>query len=347
MNRICIALVAVALALTGVTPSPAPASATASTSPGEGYAPLHRPGPRLSVPRSELRNALDCHGSPRADKRPVLLSPGTSVTPEQNFAWNYMKAFTAQGRYWCAVTMPHHTYGDIQVAGEHLVFAIRRMHRRTGRRIAVVGHSQGGMNPRWALRFWPDTRRKVADLIGMAPSNHGTTAIQQCVEGATTCAPAIWQQRDEAQLIKAVNSRAETFRGISYTNITTERDEVVTPMTSSFLHTGRGRIRNIPVQDICPAAAWEHNFVGTVDPVAYALVMDAITHRGPADPARIDPGVCNQAYMPYVDPASLDFVPAVFAAPSMTGILVPFASAVGAPMLSREPELRCYVFARC
>ena len=116
------------------------------------------------MPASKLRTAMSCHGSPASRKRPVLLSPGTSVTPEENFSWNYMKAFTAQGRYWCAVTMPHHTFGDIQTAGEYLVHGIRRMHHRTGKRIAILGHSQGGMNPRWALRFWPDTRKMVDDL---------------------------------------------------------------------------------------------------------------------------------------------------------------------------------------
>lgn len=36
---------------------------------------------------------------------------------------------------------------------------------------AVLGHSQGGMVMRWSLRFWPDTRAMVADVIGMAGSN--------------------------------------------------------------------------------------------------------------------------------------------------------------------------------
>ena len=333
------------LVLTGLNLAVPAAAPSAMASTESAYAPLNRPGPRLSVPLRKLRAAMTCHGSPQSGKRPVLLSPGTSVTPEENFSWNYMKAFTAQGRYWCAVTMPHHTFGEIQTAAEYLVHAIRTMHRRTSQKIAVLGHSQGGMNPRWALRFWPDTRTMVDDLIGMAPSNHGTTALQTCIPGATTCAPAIWQQLDEARFIKALNSRAETFRGISYTVITTRLDQVVTPMSSSFLHTGAGKIRNIPVQDICPADVYDHNLLGTIDPVAYALVMDALRHRGPADPPRIDRAVCGRQYMPYVDPAALDYLPALLAAPSLASTLVPMANAAGAPMVSREPRLRCYVFA--
>jgi triacylglycerol esterase/lipase EstA (alpha/beta hydrolase family) len=75
--------------------------------------------------------------------------------------------------------------------GEHLVHAIRTVHRHTGKKIAMLGHSQGGMNPRWALRFWPGTRRMVDDLIGMAPSNHGTTALMSCLPDVTTCTPAV------------------------------------------------------------------------------------------------------------------------------------------------------------
>ncbi|WP_156388685.1 esterase/lipase family protein [Nocardioides sp. Root151] len=339
-----VSLALVALGLVGLAPVGPVQAATSVPS----YAPLDRPGPKLSVPAARLRASLECHGSPASTKRPVLLSPATSVTPRENYAWNYMKAFTAQGRYWCAVTMPHHTFGDIQGAGEYHVHAIRTMFRRTGKRISIVGHSQGGMNPRWALRFWPDTRAMVDDVIGMAPSNHGTESIPSCIPGVTTCTPAVWQQQAGARFIRALNSRAETFRGISYTNITSRTDEVVTPMSSSFLHTGAGRIANVPVQDICPLDVYEHNLVGTIDPTAYALVMDALNHRGPADPARIDRVVCGQLHMPYVDPAELDYVPMLVALPNLASTLLPYVNTAGAPMVKAEPRLRCYVFTgRC
>src|SRR3954447_5022000 len=254
------ATVAVAAALTAAQAQAAPS----------GYAPLDRPGPRLSAPVGTLRSALHCEGDFRRSRRePVLLSPGTSATPEQNFSWNYERAFTAQHRPWCDLTMPHHTLGDIQVAGEYLVYGIRTMHARAGRRIAVLGHSQGGMSMRWALRFWPDTRPMVDDIIGMAPTNHGTTAGGSCTEGQTKCVPAAWQQAASAQFIAALNSYAETFRGISYTNVFTHTDEEVKPSdsaatASSSLHTGAGRITNVATQDICPTDTYEHNFLGTV-----------------------------------------------------------------------------------
>jgi len=328
----------------------APVAAQATDGPT--YAPLDRPGPRLSVDRATLRASLACHGSPTAGGEPVLLNPATSVTPEQNFSWTYEKAFTAQHRYWCAVTMPFHTFGDIQTAGEYLVHAIRTMHARTGRQIGILGHSQGGMSMRWALRFWPDTRGMVKDVIGMAGSNHGTTALPVCGQlGITTCTPAVWQQQADATFIKALNSRAETFAGISYTEVYSHTDEVVMPnssaaSSSSSLHTGAGQITNVATQDICPTDVDEHLLVGTVDPTTYALVMDALTHAGPADPHRIGTASCSQLFMPYVDPASVDtYLQPLSALPSLVSTSLPMITFSGAPMLKREPPLRCYTYA--
>lgn len=324
-------------------------TATATTTPA--YAPLSRPGPALGVAPATLAAALTCHGSPRSGGEPVLLSPGTSVTPAQNFSWNYEKAFTAQGRYWCAVAPPFHTLGDIQTAGAYLVYAIRAMHHAAGRRIAVLGHSQGGMSMRWALRFWPDTRTMVDDVIGMAGDNHGSTALATCIPGVTRCMPSIWQQGAGANFIKALNSGTETFAGISYTEIYSHNDEVVTPSTnnaaaSSALHTGAGAITNVAVQDICPLDPDEHLTVGTIDPATYALVMDALTHAGPARPARIDRAVCGHLYMPYVDPANVAMYVAVLeAVPNLATVTLPDLSFAGAPLVAKEPALRCYVFA--
>ncbi len=336
-----LALLATVLVSGGITTTPAQADTTSPS-----YAPLDRPGPRLSVPAATLSAALRCQGDPRSTRRPVLLSPATSVTPDENYSWNWSKVFARQGRYFCSVTMPFHTFGDIQVAGEYLVHAIRTMHRRTGRRVAVLGHSQGGMSPRWALRFWPDTRAKVSEVIGMAPSNHCTNVLLTCIPGVTRCVPAVWQQLAGSAFLKALNSRAETFAGVDYTNVYTALDEVVRPPESSGLRTGRGRIANVPVQDVCPLDPYEHVLMGTVSPAVHAIVMDALDHDGPARPARIDRAACNRLYMPGVDPVDVaSYAPVLLALPSLLSTAVPSVTLSGAPLLAREPALRCYVYA--
>jgi Putative serine esterase (DUF676) len=316
------------------------------------YAPLDRPGPALSVPTATLAAALQCSGDFTSPLEPILLNPATGVTVDQNYEWNYEKAFTAQGRPWCALHMPSHTLGDIQVAGEYLVYGIRAMHAKAHKKIAIMGHSQGGMSMRWALRFWPDTRPMVDDVIGMAGSNHGTTALPTCRPGLTKCLPAVWQQQANAAFIKALNSGAETFKGISYTEIFTHTDEVVQPNSSdagssSALHTGEGDITNVSTQDVCPLDVYEHLLIGTIDPTAYALAQDALNHTGPAKPSRIGKASCLKLFQPGVNPLSADmYLKVLQGAPGLASVTLPDINLVGAPELAAEPALRCYTTAK-
>jgi hypothetical protein len=317
-----------------------------------GYAPLDRPGPALTVPTATLQAALKCSGDLTAGGlEPVLLNPATGVTPDQNYSWNYERAFTAQHRAWCAVTMPHHTLDDIQTAGEYLVHSIRTMYAAAHRRIAILGHSQGGMSMRWALRFWPDTRAMVDDVIGLAGTNHGTRIGGNCNPGYTSCPPAVWQQSTKSAFVAALNSGAETFAGVSYTEVFTHTDEVVqpnlTPATAtSALHTGAGAVTNIATQTICPLDLYEHLGIGTIDPVAYALVIDALNHAGPAVPGRVSRGVCFSLYQPGVNPLNVqNYLQVLAGAPGLLSVSLPDFNLVGAPEVAAEPALRCYVYA--
>jgi hypothetical protein len=341
--------IAAALAVAGLLTT---GSTPVGAAPSGAFAALDRPGPALSVAPAALAAALHCSGDfAHGDLEPVLLSPATGVTPDQNYSWNYERAFTAQGRPWCAVTMPYDTEGDIQIAGEYLVYSIRTVAAMAHRRIAVMGHSQGGMSMRWALRFWPDTRSLVDDVIGLAGSNHGTTSLGACVAGKTLCPAASWQQGSSAQFIKALNSGAETFAGISYTEIFTHTDEVVRPngsdaTSSSALHTGAGAITNVSTQDICRLDVYEHLSIGTVDPAAYALVIDALDHAGPAVPGRISRSTCLRVYQPGVDPLNAQtYLQVLAGVPGLLAVDVPDVNIAGVPEVAAEPALRCYVFA--
>lgn len=305
------------------------------------YAPLNRPGPKLEVPRADLKASLECSKGVRNAKRePVLLLPATGVDSEHNFAWNYERAFAQRKIPFCTSDQQGElssNMDDIQIRGDYVTYAIRRMHRMAGRRIATLGHSQGGMITRWSLRFWPDTRRMVDDVIGMAGSNHGSSGGDaSCAAG---CSAAFAQQSADSKFIAALNSRAETFKRISYTEIYTNNDEVVTPPPSAGV-SGPGRITNVAIQSICPADPEEHLSVGTSDATAYGLVIDALTHRGPAKPSRVDPAVCGQALMPGIDPGT-------YAADTGASLAFLGNSIATYPHVDREPPLRCYVRLRC
>jgi hypothetical protein len=138
------------------------------------YAPVNRAGPRLSVPAAKLAAALKCDGPlAGAAHPPVLLVPGATLNPTTDFSYGWEPALRQLGYPYCTIDLPGNAMADVQTAGEYVVYAIRTMHAAYGGRIDIIGHSQGGMVPRWALRFWPDTRAMVDDLIGLSPSNHG------------------------------------------------------------------------------------------------------------------------------------------------------------------------------
>ena len=332
-RRLLLAASAAAL-LAGVT------AAVADTSPAP-YAPLDRPGPALSVGKATLSAALHCtSGVDHATREPILLIPGTDLDPDPNFSWNYERAFTSLKWPYCTVTLPGHTMGDAQIAGEYVVFALRTMAARSGHKVDVLGYSQGGMLPRWALRWWPDTRALVDDVVGLDPSNHGTLdAVASCQQ---PCPVADRQQATGSNFLTALNSGAETFAGIDYTVVYSHTDEIVVPNLdatgSSSLHTGGGHIANIAVQDICPNDASDHLAMGSYDPVGYALVIDAFTHAGVASASRVPVTTCGQLFQPGVDSAT-------FASDYAAYLAFIGNSQSSAPTTSSEPALRCYVFA--
>jgi hypothetical protein len=304
------------------------------------YAAIGRTGPALTVPADRLKAALSCTSNvARATRDPILLVAGTGHTPKSNFAWNYVRSFNTAKQPWCSITVPGASMGDIQVAAEYVVYALRDVSARSGRKVDVLGWSQGGMSPRWALRFWPDTRGMVDDLVGLAPSNHGTLDAELC---AVACPDAFWQQRGTSKFMKALNSGVETFEGIDYTVVYTRLDQVVIPNLdaksgSSSLRTGKGDITNVATQEICPLSLADHMQLGSSDAVGYAVAMDAFANDGPASAARIARSVCTKPFHQGVSPLTVALDAAGFATATAANI-------AAYPQSFAEPRLRPYVF---
>ncbi|GAB3581542.1 hypothetical protein GCM10027445_53560 [Amycolatopsis endophytica] len=308
------------------------------------FAPVDRPGPELTVPAEELAKSVTCTANAAdATEDVVLFVPGTTLTPTQNFGWNWFRALDLLGRPYCAVTEPDQAMSDAQVSAEYVVNAIRYVHRISGRKVDILGHSQGGTEPRFALRFWPDLRPMVDDYVAFGATNHGSVVINAMCPPVLGCAPALWQQTLNSDYVRAMNSGQETFPGISYTAIYTRTDEFVQPNLdgrgTTSLHGGGGQITNVALQDVCPAdVAGEHLAIGTYDPTAYAIAMDALDHPGPADPARIPREACGHLFMPGVDPVR--FATDYAALAGVVGEQLALHSRVPA-----EPPLKSYVYA--
>jgi triacylglycerol lipase len=168
--------------------------------------------------------------------------------------------------------------GEIAASAQQLSAFVDNVLQQTGaRKVDIVGHSQGGMMPRYYLKNLGGAA-KVDDLVGLAPSNHGTTN-PLAPYGGLTC-PACVEQAAGSPFITALNAGDETPGDVSYTQIETKYDEVVTPYTSAFLSDGT----NVLLQDSCPADVVEHlGIVG--DPIALQWVKNALSRPGPADPS--------------------------------------------------------------
>jgi triacylglycerol lipase len=260
------------------------------TTPDAGGWPGNAP---YSVPRATLDASLECgtaiDGGGRAE--PVLLVHGTGVTPEQNWGWSYRPALRKAGFEVCWVALPDAAFGDIQVSAEYAARAIEVMNERTGERIDVIGHSQGGLSLRWAIK-WFQAGALVDDYVGFASPNHGTRTAASAAR-AGKCFEACWQMRPGSEFISALNRGDETPGDASYTSIYTMNDEAVRPVESSSLDGAT----NVVIQDVCPGRPVEHLLLAG-DAVTWELAIDALAHRGPADAARISPLACFKLALP-------------------------------------------------
>jgi triacylglycerol lipase len=301
--------------------------------------PNREPGPAIAD-TSELR--LHCVGdaaaSAKAGRTPVLLIHGTGSNFRSNFSWNWARAFTLEKRAFCGIDLPADASGDVQVAAEHVVRAIRTLHAAAGAPVSLVGHSQGGLIGRWALKYWPDTRAMVDDYVALAPPNHGTaTFVAQCT-AAGECPAARWQQRTGSRFLAALNDGPQTWPGVDYTQVMVRTDEIVAPHTSAALPAAPN-VGNVEIGTVCPGELTEH-FGLAYDNAAYLIGMDALTHPGPAKPDRIRGDRCGPPLMPAVDPVAFPS--------NAAAALVQSASAmVAAKELPAEPPLRCYADRTC
>jgi hypothetical protein len=255
--------------------------------------------PALTVSDAKLAAAFHCHGAiDQATTTPIMLVTGTGATGEEAYALA-KPALDAYGHPVCDVDFPDFMTADIQVSVQYLVYGIREEVRRAGRRIAVVGISQGGLLPRIALTYWPSLRNKVADVVAMAGTQHGTIgpagASRRCSR-RRPCAPAVWQQAARSNLILALDAQPDETPGpTSWTTVRSATDETVRPTTGRHPASALAGATNILIQDVCPGRKVSH--IGTgLDSVTHAAIRDAIDNAGPAKLARLPGDVCSHRF---------------------------------------------------
>jgi hypothetical protein len=289
--------------------------------------------PKLRTSPKKLAAGYHCPVPIKGKKTPIMLVTGTGFTGDEAYAIA-KPAFDTLGNPVCYVNYPFRTTGDIQVSVEYLVYGIRRMSAMRGGAISIVGHSQGGTLPIYALRYWPDLARRVDDYVGLAPAlNSPATGDVFC---ASSCTAPFQQLRSNSDWFESF-SHWPLPAGASYTTIASRTDEIVFPQPQASHLDGA---TNVLLQDLCPAKVVDH-FGMASDGAVYAIASDALTHPGAADTARLDPvATCTQQFLPGADPAksSTDLA---------TGATGSASAVQNGRQETKEPPVRCYMHASC
>lgn len=256
-------------------------------------------GPTPSGADRPLREATKCqaHDELRGARGVVLLVHGTGEEREETWSWSYEPALRGSGFATCSVQLPDHGLGNFAVAAEYVVAGIRKASRRADSPVAVVGYSQGGALPVWAVKFWPGLATRVSDVVSLGGPFNGTQLGNE-VCAAGQCAPLAWQLRQGSDHVAALR-RDPIPAGVDVTSVSTQYDEIVRPQPEASQLDGAS---NVMLQDVCAQDPSEHGLI-LGDPVAFALALDALTHDGPADPARLPDDVCEQTFIPHGDAA--------------------------------------------
>ncbi|WP_165914537.1 alpha/beta fold hydrolase [Streptomyces sp. AcE210] len=285
--------------------------------------------PSLNTPAATLDAALHCPSSfTHPDHEPVLLVHGFSSTYDESWGFGYVPALRDAGYDVCGVDLPGRAMGDIQDSTEYVVHAIDKINSATGRKVDVVGHSEGTLAERWAVKWWPHLQNEVDDMVTVAGPAHGISGGNLlCV---LPCVPALSQFSIASKFIGALNGGDETPGPISYTNVYSVTDEAITPFTTAPIDGAK----NVAVQSVCPGRVVAH-FQFLYDALTYRLVVDALSHSGAADPDRLPSGKCLEVNLPGVSAGDATAATAVVVANFNAALLT-------SPVTWAEPPLRSY-----
>jgi len=212
-----------------------------------------------------------------AHPRPIVLVHGTAEN--MGFNWAALSPMLKNAGY-CVFAL---NYGDnlflslghrveglnsVASSAKELQTFVNGVLAKTGAsKVDIVGHSQGGLMPNYYLKRLGGAS-KVGTLVGLAPSNHGTTlsgltsigtslgilGVANVFLGAAT--PSLVDQQVGSPFQKALWADGDTVPGPRYVVIETNKDSIVTPYTNAFL-TGPN-VTNILIQNQCPDDATGH-----------------------------------------------------------------------------------------
>jgi triacylglycerol lipase len=240
----------------------------------------------------------------RAHPHPVVLVHGLFANMTDN--WQTMSPLLANNGY-CVFALtygvpadaspPSDQFGGLtpmeQSAGQLAAFVDRVLGATGARKVDIVGHSEGATMPDYYIEYLGGAG-KVARYVGISGVKHGTT-----LHGVGTFASAFGtlfpgspdptagscgscqQFLVGSDYIKAIEARAPAA-GVTYTNVATRYDELVSPYTSSFL--AGPNVTNITLQDHCALDFSDHLSIIS-SPITGQYILNALDPAHARQPA--------------------------------------------------------------
>lgn len=239
---------------------------------------------------------------------PVILINGTVET--QGLNWSVgapalanagYKVYTFNyGNVTSDPNFPVQSLDDIRTSAEELSDEVDRVLAETGaEKVILIGHSQGGgiMPVYYINELGGD--EKVSQLIGLAPSNHGTTfnglayLTRLPILGSLVAAisdafaPGLFQQVIGSPFQDEVYGDGDTRPGVRYTTIATANDWIVTPFPRQALDGDPSYVTNIVLQQRYPGLVHGHLNV-MLSPQTWAEVLAALEANPEASPLPVE-----------------------------------------------------------
>lgn len=91
------------------------------------YSPVDKLGPPYTVPCANLSEHLKCYQGQNHRKRWILFLPGSTEEVKELYSWNWMQIMNQKQWPYCTLQLPEKGLGDLQIAAEYVVYAIRKI----------------------------------------------------------------------------------------------------------------------------------------------------------------------------------------------------------------------------